>query len=81
MMQHISSEELTENVLKAADLNQKGGGTASFVGRSSAKRFEKELQQFASIIQGKNAEEATSENNPAGVSAETSDLLSTVEFD
>jgi hypothetical protein len=81
-MPHVLSEELTPKVLKAITPPVSHNGN-SYVGRSSAKRFEKEFQQFVSLIQGKNAGETPTENHSIEIPiiAQPSDLLSAMQFD
>jgi hypothetical protein len=79
-MPHITSEELPETVLNAL---RNGGPLTAFVGRSSAKRFEKEFQTFATKVQGRSSAEQTSEPHPIEIPniAAPADFLSTMDFD
>ncbi|KAI6189630.1 hypothetical protein M3Y97_00029500 [Aphelenchoides bicaudatus] len=82
VMPHVTSEELPEKVLNA--LNQHAT-TSSFVGQTSASRFEKEFQDFSAKIQGKAAEmeQTTTESHPIEIPTIPApvDFLSTMDFD
>lgn len=80
-MSQVMSEELSEKVLNAL---RQSGTVNSFSGRSSAKRFEKEFQEFETrMAEGKNSVEQITEPRSIEIPniSAPADFLSTMDFD